>query len=73
MVLLPMSSRPTAAAPSKGFGDRHPRVALSLYIDDFTGVVTGRDDDDALGVLTEGMVDMRGVIEYELRCCIAYD
>ena len=61
------------SSPLKGFGDRHPRVALSLYIDDFTGVVTSRDDDYALEALTEGMVDLRGVIEDELRCCIAYD
>ena len=61
------------SGPIKGFGDRHPRIGLSLYIDDFTGVVTARDDDDAMMVLTEGMVDLRGVIEDELRCCIAVD
>ena len=61
------------SGPIKGFGAVHPLVGLSLYIDDFTGVVTARDDDDAMLVLTEGMVDLRRVIEDELRCCIAVD
>ena len=59
--------------PLDAFQKRHPLVRLDTYVDDFTLSVDAGTDLEARVLVTRAALDLKKVIENELKCKLALD